>query len=81
MSAGSKMKTVIMLITMPFASAVPRSLPRPKRMNTSARKPITVVSPLDMMLVVDLQRASVIASRGEGSSSRHSAKRWMRKTE
>ena len=81
MSAGSKMNTVIMLIAMPLASASPRSGPNPKRMNTSARKPMTVVRPLDMMLMVDLHSASTMASRGSDSSSSRSEKRCIRNTE
>ena len=75
------MKTVTILMAMPLARAMPRSGPSPKRMNTSARKPMTVVSPLDIMLMVDLHSASTMASRGSDSSSSRSEKRWMRKTE
>ena len=83
MSAGIKVNTVTRLSTTPFASARPRSGPIWNCMSTSARKPMTVVRPLDRMEPVDLHRASTMHSSGlaSGFSARHSAKRWIRNTE
>ena len=44
-----KINTLIRLIAIPFANASPRSGPMPKCIKINARKPITVVSPLDKM--------------------------------
>ena len=56
-SAGMKVNTVIRLSATPFASARPRSGPIRNCIRHSARKPMTVVSPLDRMDVVDIVSA------------------------
>ena len=78
-----KVNTVTRLSTTPLASARPRSGPIWNCMSTSARKPMTVVRPLDRMDPVDLHRASTMQSSAlaSGCAARHSAKRWMRNTE
>ena len=76
-----KVNTVIRLRATPFASARPRSGPIRNCIRHSARKPITVVRPLDRMEVVDMVSASTIASFGSVVVWRHSAKRCSRNTE
>ena len=82
-AGGMKVNTVTRLRATPLASARPRSGPIWNCMSTSARKPMTVVRPLDKMELVDLHSASTMQSSGlaSGFSARHSAKRWIRKTE
>ena len=72
---GIKTNTVIRLMATPFASARPKSGPIWNCMNTRAKKPITVVSPLERMELVDLHRASTMASLGVAVSVRHSSNR------
>ena len=78
---GTKKNAVIRLMPMPLARARPMSRPRPKRMSTRARKPITVVRPLDNMEAVDLLRASAMASPSSRPAARHSSNRCSRNTE
>lgn len=53
--AGINKNTVSKLIPIPLANALPKSGPIPNRINKSARKPITVVNPLDKIDDADLQ--------------------------
>ena len=46
MSPGNMVNTQIMLISTPFASTSPKSMPMRKLMNTSMSSPTTVVMPL-----------------------------------
>ena len=80
-SAGMNRNTVTRLMPTPLASASPRSGPSLKRMSASARKPITVVRPLEAMEPVDMHSAFIIASRTSPVSRRHSSKRCSRNTE
>ena len=73
--------TTIRLIAIPFASARPRSGPIRNRIRQRARKPITVVRPLEKIEPVELHKAFTIASWGSPSCLRYSSKLWIRKTE
>ncbi len=81
MTPGMKRNTVRRLMATPFASAKPRSGPILKRIRQSAKNPITVVSPLERMELVEEQSASIMASLESEISRLHSEKRCMRKTE
>ena len=72
-SAGININTTIRLIATPFASARPRSIPIPNLMNNNAKKPITVVRPLEEIDEVDLHNASTMAPFLSGLSLRHSS--------
>ena len=80
-SAGINVKTATMLIATPFASASPRSKPILNCIRHSARKPMTVVSPLERIDDEDIVSARTIASFWSGSVCLHSAKRCRRNTE
>ena len=65
----------------PFASTRPRSGPIWNCIRHSARKPMTVVRPLERIDPVDMHSARTMASRSSPDSRLHSSKRWIRNTE
>ena len=80
-SEGENRNTVIRLTATPLPSTSPISGPIWNRIRHRARKPMTVVSPLERMDMVDLHRADTMASWGLAESRRHSSKRCRRKME